>query len=124
MSRTNRQTQRIRPHDPRPFRVEDPGLSDLLEVVPEPNQLDALQPGQEIRAVLDAVIRAHRWRLVQTAHRHLRRRSDAEDVVQDVCLDALEGRIALSGDPTDALADLVREVADRCRASRRERGAA
>lgn len=119
MSRTNRQTQRIRPHDPRPFRVEDPELSGLFEVVPEP-AVDEPRPSQETRAVLDAVLRAHRWQLVKTAHRHIRRRSDAEDVVQDVCLDVLEGRIALSQDPDEALDDLQHEVAERCRADRRE----
>jgi hypothetical protein len=110
MSRTNRKSQRIRPVDPYPFLVEDPELFPELALVSEPAPATPQQ-----RLVLEAVIRSHRWQLVQTAGHHLgNRRMDAEDVVQDICLDVLEGWLALSSDPTDALVDLLREVRERC----------
>ena len=70
----------------------------------------------QARVLLDLVLRAHRWELVAAARRHLgkRHRDDAEDVVQDICLDVIEGRLALSADRDAALDDLMREVVERC----------
>ncbi|HEY6460360.1 MAG TPA: hypothetical protein VIY73_09420 [Polyangiaceae bacterium] len=110
MSRTNRKSQRIRPVDPYPFLVEDPELFPELTLVSEPEPATSQQ-----RLVLEAVIRSHRWQLVQTARHHLgNRRMDAEDVVQDLCVDVLQGSLVLSSDPTEALDDLLREVRERC----------
>jgi hypothetical protein len=61
--------------------------------------------------LVDALVRSHRDFLVATAAHHLRSfRADAEDVVQDVCLAVMEGDVALSSDPSDALDDLVHAV--------------
>jgi DNA-directed RNA polymerase specialized sigma24 family protein len=63
------------------------------------------------RPVLDAVIRAHRGRLVQTAEQLLEHPAqDAEDVVQDVCLAVLEGDLAISPDPVQAFDDVQAAV--------------
>jgi hypothetical protein len=116
MSRTNRNSiSRIRHDD---IHLDDPlyDLDDQLEHHPELVPVDVAMGAPDPRVVLDAVIRAHRWQLVAAARHHLRnRRMDAEDVVQDVCLEALEGQIALSTDPTEAYADLLREVVARCK---------
>jgi DNA-directed RNA polymerase specialized sigma24 family protein len=41
-------------------------------------------------------------------------RSAAEDMVQDICLDALEGQLRLPIDPGVALEALLHEIAERC----------
>jgi DNA-directed RNA polymerase specialized sigma24 family protein len=73
----------------------------------------------DARVVLDAVVRAHRDLLVLTARQILGNfRQDAEDIVQDVCLVALEGDLEIAEDPAQALDALLGEVARRARAHR------
>jgi hypothetical protein len=112
MSRTNRNEVRI-PRS-RLFLEEDPHAdSDDQAAAPTPVDV-SLEDG--VRFTLDAVIRAHRWQLVQTARHYLRNaRIDAEDVVQDVCNEALLGTLAISPEPSEAVDDLLREVKFRCR---------
>jgi hypothetical protein len=65
-----------------------------------------------VRPVLDAVVRAHRGLLVQTAEQLLEDLAqDAEDIVQDACLAVLEGDVAISPDPVQALDDVHAAVA-------------
>jgi hypothetical protein len=67
-------------------------------------------PRLRVRLV-DALICAHREQLVQVARHHLgNQRRDADDVVQDVCLAAVEGELLLSSDPTEALDELLQAV--------------
>jgi hypothetical protein len=69
--------------------------------------------------VLADIVRQHRWQLVAAARRNLRgrqRRVDAEDVVQEVCSDAVDGTIALPVDAPGMLDELLKEVVSRCRA--------
>jgi hypothetical protein len=84
-----------------------------LAVVAAPAVHAATPDPRVQRVVLDAVIRNHRALLVRTARENLvgRRRQDAEDVVQDVCLAVLEGEIVLSVDLKVALLELLRAVA-------------
>jgi hypothetical protein len=108
MSRTNRTNARCP-------RITDLVPDEDLEFHPELVPVDEQLSDWEVRMMLDAVIRAHRWQLVSTARHHLgNRRQDAEDLVQEVCLEALEGQLALSRDPSGALDDLLREVVARC----------
>ena len=72
-----------------------------------------------VSVVLDVVIRAHRDQLVLTARQLLGNyRQDADDIVQDVCLDVLEGRLDIGEDPSQALEDLRAAVAARAIAHR------
>jgi DNA-directed RNA polymerase specialized sigma24 family protein len=93
-------------------------LATVAPVVPATVVVSApaLDPRLQ-RVVLDAVIRRHRALLVRTASENLvgRRRQDAEDVVQDVCLAVLEGEIVLSADVRVALLELLRAVAAEAR---------
>jgi hypothetical protein len=108
MSRTNRTNARCP-------RIIDLVLDEDLEFHPELVPVDEYLSDSEVRVLLDAVIRAHRWQLVSTARHHLgNRRRDAEDIVQDVCLEALQGLLALSRDPSEALDDLLQEIIARC----------
>jgi DNA-directed RNA polymerase specialized sigma24 family protein len=69
--------------------------------------------------VLDAVIRAHRDQLVQIARQLLGNcRQDADDIVQDVCLEVLEGDTDIGVDPAQALEDLRAAVVARAIAHR------
>jgi hypothetical protein len=107
MSRTNRNNVRSIRHD-------DCFFDDDLDFHPELVPALAAPAHPDTRAVLDAVIRGHRWQLVATARHQLgNRRRDAEDLVQEICLEALEGQLALSPDPSEALEDLLREVVGR-----------
>lgn len=73
--------------------------------------------------VLDAVVRAHRDRLVRTAEQLLEDLAqDAEDIVQDACLAVLEGDVTISPDPAQAFDDLHATVARRALAHRRRNG--
>lgn len=109
MSRTNRSNARR-------IRNIDLVLDEDLELHPELVPVDESLSNAHVRVTLDALVRAHRWQLVATARHHLgNRRRDAEDLVQDVCLEALEGQLALSSDPAEALDELLREVVERCR---------
>ena len=88
---------------------------DVLEYYPELVPVDEQLSDTQTRVTLDAFIRAHRWQLVSTARHHLgNRRQDAEDLVQDLCVEALEGQLALSSDPTEALDELLLEIRERC----------
>ena len=100
----------------RRIRQSDPICYEDLELHPELVPVDESLSNADLHVTLDAIVRAHRWQLVATARHHLgNRRQDAEDLVQDLCLEALEGQLALSSDPSDALDDLLREVVERCR---------
>jgi hypothetical protein len=102
MSRTNRSNGR-RTH------------SLELEFHPELVPVDEHFAGHPTRIVLEAVLRSHRWQLVSVARQHLgNERHLAEDVVQDLGLEVLEGHLVLSSDPTEALDELLREIIDRC----------
>jgi ribosomal protein S18 acetylase RimI-like enzyme len=108
MSRTHR-------HSIRRTRLVDLVDVDNLELHPELVPRVHASTEDQLRAVLEAVIRGHRWQLVAAARRHLRGdRGYAEDLVQDLCVDALRGRLPLPADPTEALVALVREVIERC----------
>jgi hypothetical protein len=113
MSHTNRSTVRRSRHDHHLAWDEDSEMP--FDLVPVP--VDTyLADNSSIRVTLESVIRAHRGQLVSTARQHLRNRPhDAEDLVQDLCLEVLEGRLELPLDPTDALDELLREVKERCR---------
>jgi DNA-directed RNA polymerase specialized sigma24 family protein len=76
-----------------------------------------------VRPVLDAIVRAHRGVLVQTAAELLEHLAqDAEDIVQDACLAVLEGDLSISPDPVQAFDDLHAAVARRAIAHRRRNG--
>ncbi len=108
MSRTNRSNAR------RPRNV-DLVLDEDLEFHPELVPVDEYLSDWEVRIMLDAVIRSHRWQLVSTARHHLgNRRQDADEIVQEVCVEALEGQLTLSREPSAALDDLLREIVTRC----------
>ena len=68
--------------------------------------------------VLGLLVRAHHDQLVATARGHLGNlRRDAEDIVQDVLLAALEGELELPLAPmSDTLDALLGEIADRAAA--------
>jgi hypothetical protein len=108
MSRTNRNSIcRTRP-EYAPLHDDDFELHP--ELVPA---VDDWERAAQTRAVLDAVIRAHRPHLVSVARQYLGNRHDAEDLVQDLCVEALEGQLSLSTQPAEALADLLREIRER-----------
>jgi hypothetical protein len=108
MSRTNRSTVRCP-------RIIDLAHDEDLEFHPELVPLGDFLHDSEVRVTLDAILRAHRSQLVATARYHLgNHRQDAEDLVQDLCVEALEGRLTLSRDPWKALDDLLEEVIARC----------
>ncbi len=119
MSKTHRNSARILRDeetvlDAVLFEIDD-DLDHLPELVPVDEQLASLGT----RRMLEAVIRAHRWQLVATARQHLRNRPhDAEDIVQDVCVDVLEGHLELRMDPEGAYADMLGAVIDRCKDGR------
>jgi hypothetical protein len=72
----------------------------------------------EIVLMLAEVIGKHRGLLVATATRHLDGdRELAQDVVQDVCVDAIEGRLELAFNHEQALRVLVAEVIARAEAA-------
>ncbi len=116
MSRTHRSSARILRDeemvlDAFLFEIDD-DLDHLPGLVPVDHQ--TASPGT--RWMLESVLRAHRWQLVATARHHLRNGPhDAEDVVQDVCVDVLEGRTELRMDPEGAYADMLRAVIERCK---------
>jgi len=108
MSRTNRSTARCR-------RIIDLARDEDLEFHPELVPVGEYLSDSEDRVTLDAILRAHRSQLVATARYHLgNRRQDAEDLVHDLCVEALGGQLTLSRDPWRALDDLLREVVARC----------
>lgn len=105
MAKSNRSTfARVRPHH---HFVYDADLGIPLDIDPAPQE-------QHTHVDLDALMRSHRAELVATARRRLRVKRHAEDVVQEVCLDALEGRLALSDDRDEVLNELRMEVIARC----------
>lgn len=109
MSRTNRSTVR------RPRHFIDLVNGEGLEFHPDLVPVDQYLSGEPGRLTLEAVLRTHRWQLVSVARHHLgNERRLAEDLVQDLCLEVLEGQLVLSSDPTEALDQLLREVAERC----------
>ncbi|HEY3821358.1 MAG TPA: hypothetical protein VGL81_29530 [Polyangiaceae bacterium] len=73
----------------------------------------------DVYATLDDVIQGYRWLLVETATFYLGENEqsdvDAEDLVQDLCVEVLEGELALSLDPRKALKDLKRVLIARCK---------
>ena len=74
----------------------------------------------DARVVLEGVIRDHRWKLVATARHHLRGQGvDPEDVVQDVCADAVDGQLTLPASASGMLDELRCEIARRCRSEGR-----
>jgi hypothetical protein len=106
MSRTHRSNVR---------RSTRPSSFLELEFHPELVPVDEHLAGHPTRIVLEAVLRSHRWQLVSVARHHLgNERRLAEDVVQDLCLEVLEGHLVLSSDPTEALDELLREIIERC----------
>jgi hypothetical protein len=108
MSRTHR-------HSIRRTRLVDFVDVENLELHPELVPPVQASTEAQLRAVLEAVIRGHRWQLVAAARRHLRGDCGyAEDLVQDLCVDTLRGHLPLPADPTEALVALLREVIERC----------
>jgi hypothetical protein len=114
MARTNRSSiRRTRQND---F-VDEAALDFYPELVPVDVQLSNPEP----RIVLEAIICAHRWQLVSAARQHLgNARYCAEDIVQDLCLEVLDGQLPLPTDPTEALVELLREVIVRSEEARDE----
>ena len=102
--------------------IED-DINLVPAVDPDADPTDASFGDDAVVTVLAAIVRDHRWKLVDTARRNLRgraRRLDPDDVVQDVCSDAVDGLVALPVDPAGMLDELLQEVVRRCRAGRRE----
>jgi hypothetical protein len=108
MSRTNRSTVR------RPRHFIDLVNGEALEFHPDLVPIDHHFSGDGARLTLEAVLRTRRWQLVSAARQHLGpQRGLAEDLVQDLCLEVLEGQLLLSSNPTEALDQLLREIAER-----------
>jgi hypothetical protein len=73
-------------------------------------------------ALLADLIRAHRPLLIEIADRarpkgEIDLSFDAEDIVDDVCVEVLEGKLALSVDRATALRELMRAIRRRARDS-------
>jgi DNA-directed RNA polymerase specialized sigma24 family protein len=51
---------------------------------------------------------------VSVARSYLGNRHDAEDLVQELCLEVLEGQLFLPLQRAEALAELLREIRERC----------
>ncbi len=69
-----------------------------------------LRPGVPV-VTLRKIATSHRELLVDTARRHLGcLGGDAEDLVQDVLLAALQGAFPVSRDASRAVSDVLREV--------------
>jgi DNA-directed RNA polymerase specialized sigma24 family protein len=67
------------------------------------------------REHLGMLMQSHRWELIAAARRQVRiSRDDADDVVQQLCLDVLEGRHPPFDDQQQMLTWLRMEVVDRC----------
>ena len=103
MSRTNRSNIRRN-------RFIDLVNGEELEFHPELVPVDGQLSSTDARAALDAVIRAHRWQLVIAAKNRLRNDAHAEDLVQNLCVEVLEGQLPLPADPTEALVALLLEI--------------
>jgi DNA-directed RNA polymerase specialized sigma24 family protein len=94
--------------------VDNPFYDEELRHHPE------LQPPDEefldtmTRITLSAILYEHRSKLVTAARRRLGRRADAEDLVQDLCAEVLEGDLPLPVDPGAALETLLEAIAERC----------
>jgi DNA-directed RNA polymerase specialized sigma24 family protein len=80
----------------------------------DPRPLDEIFANPDHETLVH-IISAYRELLVTTAEQRCGSLSDAEDIVQDVCLDALEGHLDISTDPSRALDDLLRAVTSRRR---------
>jgi hypothetical protein len=115
MAKSNRSTfTRIRPHH---HFTLDEDYGAPIDIDPEPA---APRPEPLSTLTLGALVRMHRRSLVRTARVKLGiRRLDAEDIVQEDCLDALEGRLALSGAGPQVAEELREEVVSRCKSWRR-----
>ena len=114
MAKSNRSTfARIRPHHH--FTLdEDYGVPIEIDPQPTAERSEPLSP-----AALGALVRIHRTQLLRTARAKLGfRRDDAEDLVQQVCLDALEGRLALSAAGSGIAEELREDVLSRCKSWR------
>jgi DNA-directed RNA polymerase specialized sigma24 family protein len=108
MSRTNRATVRR-------TRYIDRVHAEELEFHPELLPADEPLTDAQNHRVLEAVLRAHRWQLVAAARPRLGNdRREAEDLVHDLCVEVLEGRLPLPSEPAEALRLLVGEIIDRC----------
>ncbi|HEY1692943.1 MAG TPA: hypothetical protein VGG39_12320 [Polyangiaceae bacterium] len=91
------------------------GLGYFPELVPDRDE-DA--PGVVGPCIdLDALMRGYRGKLVRAAHCRLGSRRRAEDLVQDLCVEALSGQLALPVDPESAAEVLHGEIVERCRAN-------
>jgi DNA-directed RNA polymerase specialized sigma24 family protein len=115
MAKSNRSTfARIRPHHHFAY-DEDFGIPIAIDPQPAAERSEPLSP-----TALGALVRIHRTQLLRTARAKLGlRREDAEDLVQQVCLDALEGRLALSAAGSEVAEELREEVLSRCKSWRR-----
>jgi hypothetical protein len=115
MAKSNRSTfTRVRPHHH--FSLdEDYGVP--VDIDPEPA---APRPEPLSTLTLAALVRIHRRSLLKKARAKLGIfREDAEDIVQQVCIDAFEGRLALSGTGPEVAEELREEVVSRCMSRRR-----
>jgi len=75
------------------------------------------------REHLGMLMQSHRWELIATARRQVSiPRHDAEDVVQQLCLDVLEGRHPPLDDRQEMLIWLRIEVIERCMQLQQTRG--
>ncbi|HEY1692942.1 MAG TPA: sigma factor [Polyangiaceae bacterium] len=68
------------------------------------------------QADIDALIRRYRRELVRAARRCLDDPQHAEDLVQDLCVEALSGYLRLPVDPESAAEMLHDEIVERCAA--------
>lgn len=108
MSPTNRAHAAIRRHAT-PDRSRPAAPAVRAEELPMHREL--LPPGPaEARARLERTIRETRTMLVEIATCRLRSRDDAEDLVQAICLEVLEGEILLADDACRSVDVLVRTV--------------
>ncbi len=115
MAKSNRSTfTRVRPdhHFAYDYDHNLPVEIDPEPTAPRPEPLST-------RAALEALLRTHRLQLLTTARVKLgHRRQTADDIVQEVCLDALEGRLALSASGPEIAEELREEVVSRCKSRR------
>ena len=111
MKNTNRSTGRTIRFDNCLRYVDLDARADLTPA----NQAGGPQaPDKGMRIILDALIRAHRPELVAAARRRGKTRHDAEDLVQDLCLQVLEGELVLPVTVPAALDLLLAEIGLRC----------
>ena len=71
-------------------------------------------PDKGLRVLLDTLIREHRTELVRTACNLGLRRHQAEDLVQQLCIEVLQGELALPVSVPAALEVFLEAIHERC----------